>query len=83
MGGKAYTNYEPDESVIKVQYITTDIQESYVECQVGALLEPNKKGCFTETGCMTIEGRDYDYTYDPATDNKNGRTMWVDFHLIT
>jgi len=75
VGGKAYMDYDSGESLIKVQYTTTDIQERYVQCQVGALMEPNMKGCFVEDGDLTIADEDYPYTYNPATSNKNGRTI--------
>ena len=75
VGGKAYKDFDSGESLIKVQYTTTDIQENYVQCQVGALVEPNTRGCFAQDGDLTIGSNDYAYTYIPGRDNKNGRTM--------
>jgi len=75
VGGKAYKDFDSGESVIKVQYITTDIQENYVQCQVGALLVTNMKGCFAQDGDLMIGGNEYPYTYIPTRDNKNGRTI--------
>ena len=77
VGGKAYKDFDSGESLIKVQYTTTDIQENYVQCQVGALVEPNTRGCFAQDGDLTIGGNQYPYTYIPGRDNRNGRTMCV------
>mmetsp|Transcript_20680 Transcript_20680/g.43807 ORF Transcript_20680/g.43807 Transcript_20680/m.43807 type:complete len:555 (+) Transcript_20680:69-1733(+) len=77
VAGKAYEDYQAGTSVIKVQYATTDIQEAYVQCQVGALTEAdrNLSGCFAEQGDLTIDGKEYSYTYIPSNDNLNGRTI--------
>ena len=76
VAGKAYADYDMGVSTIKVQYMTTDLQDSYVQCQVGALLETNMKGCFRgDTGDTTIDGAVYAYTYNPMEDNGSGRTM--------
>eukprot|EP00581_Thalassiosira_minuscula_P007471 CAMPEP_0183710558 /NCGR_PEP_ID=MMETSP0737-20130205/6262_1 /TAXON_ID=385413 /ORGANISM="Thalassiosira miniscula, Strain CCMP1093" /LENGTH=547 /DNA_ID=CAMNT_0025938857 /DNA_START=120 /DNA_END=1763 /DNA_ORIENTATION=+ len=75
VSGKAYTDYPKGSETIKVQYSTTDLQASYVECQVGALLETNTKGCFIDQGELTIGGKPYTYLYDVAKENKNGRTI--------
>ena len=58
-----------------MQYITSDVQANYVECQVGALVEPNMKGCLAEDGELVIDGSQYEYAYNPAAGNMNGRTM--------
>ena len=73
--GKMYSDYDAGVTEIKVQYATLDDQANYVGCQVGALVEPNMNRCFAATGAMKIGDSEYQYTYDPATDNKNGRTM--------
>lgn len=73
--GNAYESYPAGTTTVKVQYATTDIQESYVECQVGALYETNTKGCFAADGTLKIGDRELAYTYDVANDNRNGRTM--------
>ena len=78
MAGKAYGNYDAGVSVIKVQYTTTDIQESYVECQVGGMTSDshNTKGCLVgPTGDLKVGNQDYSYTYEVVTDNNNGRTI--------
>ena len=76
VAGKAYADYDMGVSTIKVQYMTTDLQDSYVQCQVGALLETNTKGCFAgETGELKIDEQMYAYTYNVLTDNRAGRTM--------
>ena len=76
VGGKVYADYDKGSSAIKIQYATTDLQASYVGCQVGSLPEPNTEGCFVgPTGDLTIDGTSHAYTYTPASDNRNGRTM--------
>jgi len=73
--GKAYQDYVQGATQIKVQYATTDIQENYVECQVGALVETTMVGCFVDSGAITIGSDTMSYTYTPADENKNGRTI--------
>lgn len=75
VAGKAYDPYTTGTSTINVFYETTDTQAEYVNCQVGALVETNLEGCFAASGTVTIGDTDYEYTYDPATDNNNDRTM--------
>jgi hypothetical protein len=76
VAGKAYESYTSGDQVIKVQYRTSDIQSSYVECQVGALVTSvNTVGCFEDDGTVQIDGVEYGYVYDPLTDNNNGRTI--------
>jgi hypothetical protein len=72
---KAYEDYPTGTSNINVLYETTDMQDSYVNCQVGGLVETNLEGCIAADGTVTIGGTDYEYTYDPVTDNNNDRTM--------
>ena len=68
VGGMAFEDedYDSGKSVIKVQYITSVIQASYVECQVGTLMDPNMKEFFAGDGDLLIDGSQYKYTYDPA-----------------
>jgi hypothetical protein len=76
VAGKSYQDYTAGDQVIKVQYATSDIQSSYVECQVGALVTGvNTVGCFEANGVMGIDGVEYGYVYDLLTDNNNGRTI--------
>ena len=63
---------------VKIQYATTDVQDSYVQCQVGALVgeDVNLSGCFAGgENSITIGSDEYTYTYEPETENKNGRTI--------
>lgn len=72
----AHADYAPGTTAIGVRYATTDLQASYVQCQVGALPEPNLRGCLAgPTGELTIDGTQYSYTYSPDRDNKSARTM--------
>jgi hypothetical protein len=76
--GKMYDTTEAGNVIIKVQYQTSDIQESYVECQVGALIgeDINMSGCFADgENDIKIGDTTYTYTYTAATDNKAGRTV--------
>lgn len=67
---------EASDKIIRVQYATTGVQESYVGCQVGGNPEPVFDGCFKPTGTMKIGAfGDLSYAYEPATGNKNGRTI--------
>ncbi|KAL3938377.1 MAG: hypothetical protein SGBAC_006696 [Bacillariaceae sp.] len=76
IAGKAYNAYDAGAKEIFVQYATNDIQASYVECQVGSLVEKvNTDGCFAAQGDLDISGTQYAYIYNPASDNKNGRTI--------
>lgn len=76
---KFYESYDAGMGMVKLQYQTTDIQESYVTCRVGALPPVDRMltGCFAATGSLIIDGDDTDYTYeyDPEKDNNNGRTI--------
>ena len=76
VAGKAYGDYDMDVPTIKVRYVMTDFHHSYVQCQVGALLEPNMKGYFAgKMGDLTIDGQEYASTYNAAKDNRGGHTM--------
>lgn len=77
VAGKAYSDYDAGAKEIKVQYVTSDVQSDYVKCKVGGLPEGDidTSGCFTADGSLDIDGTEYPYTYDPATENKNGRTL--------
>jgi hypothetical protein len=76
--GKALKTFESGVRDIEVQYSTTDIQDSYVGCQVGALALAGKEvteGCFATEGTFIIGSDTYEYTYDVKTQNKNARTI--------
>jgi len=76
VAGKMYSTYDAGLTDVRVQYKTGDVQDSYVDCQVGALgADGNLGGCLAASGNITIDDTTYDYTYTPATDNDNGRTI--------
>lgn len=75
VSGKAGANYEKGDQRIKVYYTTSDIQDAYVTCRVGALIDQMMDGCFENEGDLTIDGVEYAYVYDPATDNRADRTL--------
>lgn len=67
---------EAGDVMVRVQYSTTGVQASYVTCQVGANPDPVFDGCLKPTGSIRIGALgEQSYTYDPATGNKNGRTI--------
>ena len=76
--GKALDDYSSGVTEIRVQYDTTDDQDTYVQCQVGALSEAgleNTVGCFAANGNLKIDGTKYGYRYNPLVDNNNARTI--------
>eukprot|EP00984_Skeletonema_dohrnii_P004219 scaffold1490_cov121-Skeletonema_dohrnii-CCMP3373.AAC.2 len=78
VAGKMYDTTTSGAVNVKVQYATTDVQDSYVQCQVGALVgeDINMSGCFADgENTINIGGEVYTYTYTAATENKNGRTI--------
>ena len=78
VAGKMYDTTASGTVNVKIQYATTDVQDSYVQCQVGALVgeDINMSGCFAGgENTITINGQVYTYTYTPETENKNGRTI--------
>lgn len=76
IAGRMFEDAGVGATTVKIQYQTSDIQASYVGCQVGARPEPNTDGCFNASGSVTITGDGtYTYTYNPLTNNNNGRTL--------
>ena len=73
--GKAYEDSAAGATNLLVQYKTSDSQNSYVECQVGANPNPNTSGCFAATGTLVIDGANVGYKYDPLVDNVAKRTI--------
>jgi hypothetical protein len=64
------------DSVLHVQYATTNVQASYVGCQVGANPEPVTEGCFVAAGEVVPGAMDpLSYTYTVETGNMNDRTI--------
>jgi hypothetical protein len=74
--GKTYEDYSAGATTIQIQYQTLDLQSQYVGCQVGANPNPNTKGCFADSGTLTIGGEgSVSYTYNPLSNNGNDRTI--------
>ena len=76
--GIAYGSFDAGATEIQIQYSTTDIQDSYVGCRVGAVAGTEyamTSGCFNTTGTLTINGdaNTYDYEYDVDANNSNER----------
>jgi len=79
VGGTVYKNAPTGQNKISVRYNTSEDQETYVMCRVGALTSSSNgrktSGCLKSDGNVSIEDKNYAYTYDPLKDNKNGRTL--------
>jgi hypothetical protein len=77
--GKVYKSSKSPDGYIWLQYETSDSQSGYVNCQVGGLTgtSQNTEGCFKASGTIKLVDTsvDYAYSYDPTTENDNGRTI--------
>jgi len=75
--GKLYEDVASGATEVLIQYQTSDIQKSYVGCQVGASQTPNTEGCFASSGTVDIDGvgEDLSYSYDVSKDNINKRSI--------
>jgi len=75
--GKLYKDAAKDQNIMKVQYATSDVQATHVECRVGAMPEDAHvtDGCLATSGSVDIGGTSYPYTYTVMEGNKNGRTL--------
>jgi len=75
--GKLFEDVASGATEILIQYQTSDIQKSYVGCQVGASQTPNTEGCFASSGTVDIDGvgEDLSYSYDVSKDNINKRSI--------
>jgi len=73
--GKMYGDFAAGVQEIKVQYATSDDQANYVGCQVGSLVVTNDARCFAASGALAVGGKEYNYQYDPAAMNTNGRSI--------
>jgi hypothetical protein len=74
--GNVLEDSDIGDSVVRVQYATTNIQESYVGCQVGANPDPVTEGCFVAAGQIVVGAMDpLSYNYTVETGNLNFRTI--------
>lgn len=79
--GKVYKPDKTPAGELWLQYATSDIQDSYVGCQVGGLAASGKENvekCFAATGSVKLAEGDqteYSYSYSVTDDNANGRTI--------
>jgi hypothetical protein len=53
--GQFLKDAKTGDSVVYIQYAVNQIQESYVECQVGANPSPNVRGCKWFLGVVDLE----------------------------
>jgi len=62
---------------VLVEYAISPDQSNYVQCQVGANPKPNFKGCFIDSGVLTVPEYQLSlpYSYDEETDNMNFRAI--------
>jgi hypothetical protein len=74
--GTVMEDADVGDSILKVQYDTTNVQASYSQCQVGANPAPVTDGCFVAAGEVVAGAMDpLSYTYTVETGNKNYRTI--------
>jgi hypothetical protein len=73
--GNLVDNYPNGIAAIEVIYTTSNLQKTYVNCQVGGLENPNLDGCFAQNGTVTIDNMILPYSYDPTKMNMNKITM--------
>jgi len=60
--GTVYKTAGTNQKIVKVQYDTSQNQDVYVRCRVGALDEGRlDQGCFKNSGTVKIGGKDYTY----------------------
>ena len=71
VAGRVLVDQEPGSSILQFEYTDPSL------CQVGGLGEGDVKvtGCLAADGVISSESGDYQYTYNPLKDNKNGRTL--------
>ena len=71
VAGRVLVDQEPGSSILQFEYTDPSL------CQVGGLGEGDVKvtGCLAADGVISSESGDYQYTYNPLEDNKNGRTL--------
>jgi len=70
-------DYAVGETNIGIRYMTSDIQENYVNCQVGASPAPNTEGCLKSSGTLifSVKRTELPYTYDPLANNVAKRSI--------
>jgi len=75
--GRFLEDYAAGETNIGIQYMTSDIQDNYVNCQVGASPAPNTEGCLAPIGTLTfsVQRVELPYTYDPLANNVAKRSI--------
>ena len=52
--GKAYKAASMGDTVLKVQYATSDVQKTWVMCHVGGLVNTTEVGCFSKTAKLLV-----------------------------
>lgn len=82
--GKLYADASVGETVVKVQYDTSNGVD-FMRCRVGGMPADHQttSGCLMSSGTITlvkvltitVTSESYGYNYDVATGNKNGRTI--------
>ena len=74
--GKAYSSASAGDTVLKVQYLVSDDQATWVLCRVGGLTEASyTDGCLSETGTLTVSTVPELLISPTAVVHKNGRTL--------
>lgn len=76
--GEVFASDKSPSDELWLEYSTTDKQDTYVRCQVGALIltgDANTEGCFQASGVVSSGSRSYSYEYIPEQENRNARTI--------
>eukprot|EP00567_Pseudictyota_dubia_P012364 CAMPEP_0197443820 /NCGR_PEP_ID=MMETSP1175-20131217/9455_1 /TAXON_ID=1003142 /ORGANISM="Triceratium dubium, Strain CCMP147" /LENGTH=504 /DNA_ID=CAMNT_0042974503 /DNA_START=123 /DNA_END=1637 /DNA_ORIENTATION=+ len=75
--GMVYADTDAGKTDVRIQYKISDTVANHVGCKVGGLPDGEQvmSGCLANEGTITIGGTSYTYSYNPTTDNNNGRTL--------
>jgi len=74
--GTVYENAAGGQRTVLMQYDTSQYQDTWVMCRVGALTDGvETSGCLQDTGSITIGDKELSYTYNSLLNNDNGRTL--------
>jgi len=76
--GKLLDVGKQGDTILKVQYSTTDDRANHVGCQVGASDTPKFDLCLADNGTITVGStiqQQLEYSYNHTVDNENFRTL--------
>eukprot|EP00980_Cylindrotheca_fusiformis_P003788 scaffold834_cov123-Cylindrotheca_fusiformis.AAC.35 len=75
VSGTLYKEATENEIILQIQYDISEVQENYVNCQVGGNPSPKVDGCFASVGSVSINNQDYLYEYNLLEGNVNYRSV--------